>query len=64
MSQDLPPAGGFPNPVRYARNLPRRGPSGAVILAVGATAMGYGFMQIGKLNDEKRWVSPAHFGAR
>lgn len=52
--QDLPPAGGFPTPVRYARNLPRRGPSGAVIFAVGIATMAYGFSQMGKLNEEKR----------
>lgn len=52
--QDLPPAAGFPTPVRYARNLPRRGPSGAVILVVGVGVMAYGFSQIGKLNEEKR----------
>ncbi|KAI9023369.1 GRIM-19, partial [Hyaloraphidium curvatum] len=53
-AQDLPPKGGFPTPVRYARNLPRRGPSGAVILVVGLGAMAYGFAQVGKLNEEKR----------
>ena len=30
--QDSAPAGGFPTTIRYKRDLPRRGPSGAVLL--------------------------------
>jgi NADH dehydrogenase (ubiquinone) 1 alpha subcomplex subunit 13 len=30
--QDLPPSGGF-SPVRYKRNVPLRGPSGAALFA-------------------------------
>ena len=33
MPQDLPPQGGFPSQFTYKRNLPARGPSGAVLLA-------------------------------
>lgn len=40
--QDLPPQGGF-DPVRYKRNIPKRGPSGAVLLAGGAAVSIYGF---------------------
>lgn len=37
MVQDLPPPGGF-SPLNYKRNLPSKGPSGAVLLA-GVTGM-------------------------
>jgi hypothetical protein len=33
MTQDLPPRGGFPSQFNYKRNLPARGPSGAILLA-------------------------------
>ncbi len=33
MPQDLPPQGGFPSQFNYKRNLPSRGPSGALLLA-------------------------------
>jgi len=39
--QDLPPAGGYPR-IPYLRNLPKRGPSGAVIWlgVIGVTTFG------------------------
>lgn len=33
MVQDLPPPGGFPNSFTFKRNLPARGPSGALLLS-------------------------------
>ena len=52
--QDLPPAGGFPNTIRYQRYLPRRGPSGAVLLLAAFVAMGYGWTQVAQGNAERR----------
>ena len=51
--RDMPPPGGFQE-IRYKRNLPFRGPSGAVILA-GVTAFcAFGFYRLGLGNLEKR----------
>ena len=51
--RDMPPPGGFQQ-IRYKRNLPFRGPSGAVILAGVTAVCGYGFYRIGMGNLEKR----------
>ncbi|KXS22196.1 hypothetical protein M427DRAFT_50544 [Gonapodya prolifera JEL478] len=51
--QDLPPPGGFA-PVRFARNLPKKGPSGAFLFLAGGLVSGWGFMKIGELNAERR----------
>ena len=49
----MPPAGGYET-VRYKRNLPFRGPGGAVIL-LGVTAVSaFGFWRVGLGNLEKR----------
>ena len=49
----MPPPGGYET-IRYKRNLPLRGPSGAVLLA-GITAIcAYGFYRVGQGNLEKR----------
>ncbi|CAG8517201.1 10282_t:CDS:2 [Diversispora eburnea] len=50
-TQDLPRPGGFPS-IRYKRNLPKRGPSGAVVLTAMAAISAYGFYQ---LKREKSW---------
>lgn len=39
--QDLPPPGGF-TPLHYKRNIPSKGPSGAVLLAGVTTMIGVG----------------------
>ncbi|KAI5476642.1 GRIM-19 [Pseudohyphozyma bogoriensis] len=52
-AQDLPPAGGFA-PVRYQRNLPVKGPGGALIFAGVAAVCGFGFWRVGLGNLEKR----------
>lgn len=54
--QDFPPPGGFPNTIKYARNLPRRGPSGAVVLAAVFGLMTYGFIKTGEGNAERRYI--------
>lgn len=52
-TQDLPPAGGYPQ-VQYRRYLPNRGPSGFVILA-GITAFcTFGFYRVYQGNAERR----------
>jgi NADH dehydrogenase (ubiquinone) 1 alpha subcomplex subunit 13 len=55
MAQDLPPAEGFPE-VKYRRYLPKRGPSGLVILA-GVTALSaFGFYKVFQGNLERRYT--------
>ncbi|KAI9168290.1 hypothetical protein H9P43_007662 [Blastocladiella emersonii ATCC 22665] len=60
--QDLPPQGGF-NPVQYKRNLPARGPSGAVLFAglIGLCSYGWywtiqGIRERRELRREKTWA--------
>lgn len=54
--RDMPPTGGF-EAVKFKRNLPFRGPSGAVILAGVTGICVYGFYRLGKGNLERRYVS-------
>ncbi|KAL2917568.1 hypothetical protein HK105_202853 [Polyrhizophydium stewartii] len=54
MSQDLPPAGGFPETVHYKRYLPARGPSGAVMILGVLGIMVYGWNSLAKANAENR----------
>ncbi|KAH7887528.1 GRIM-19 protein-domain-containing protein [Phlebopus sp. FC_14] len=49
----MPPPGGF-EPVKYKRNLPFRGPSGAVVLGAVLGVCAYGFYRVGKGNLERR----------
>ncbi|KAJ3341533.1 hypothetical protein HDU93_004693 [Gonapodya sp. JEL0774] len=51
--QDLPPPGGFA-PVRFARHLPKKGPSGAFLFVTGALVSAWGFSKVGELNAERR----------
>lgn len=54
-TQDMPPSGGY-SQVRYRRYLPKRGPSGAVIIA-GVTAFcTFGFYRVAQGNLERRCV--------
>jgi NADH dehydrogenase (ubiquinone) 1 alpha subcomplex subunit 13 len=53
--QDTAPAGGFPTTIRYKRNLPRRGPSGAIILLAVGGMMAYGLNQLVNDSSEKRF---------
>ncbi|KAM0749721.1 GRIM-19 [Meredithblackwellia eburnea MCA 4105] len=52
-AQDLPPAGGF-SPIKYQRNLPVRGPGGALIFGAVAAICTFGFWRVGQGNLEKR----------
>ncbi|GAA5973632.1 hypothetical protein JCM11641_005052 [Rhodosporidiobolus odoratus] len=51
--QDLPPAGGFPA-IKYRRNLPTKGPGGALIFGTVAAICTFGFWRVGQGNLEKR----------
>lgn len=51
--QDLPPKGGYPK-IQYARNLPKRGPSGLVIMLGGVAVMAVGLYVVGRTNKERR----------
>ena len=54
--QDLAPKGGYPK-IEYARNLPRRGPSGLVIMLGGVATMVFGFYMISRTNRQRRLLS-------
>ena len=51
--QDMPPPQGFP-PVRYVRNLPQRGPTPAMVLAVGTLVSAFGFYRVIHANRNRR----------
>ncbi|GAA5831044.1 hypothetical protein JCM11251_005123 [Rhodosporidiobolus azoricus] len=51
--QDLPPQGGFPA-IKYRRNLPTKGPGGAVIFGAVLAVCTFGFWRVGAGNMEKR----------
>ena len=56
--QDLPPKGGYQS-FKFAKNLPKRGPSGFVIFIGGIATMGVGFFLLAKGNREKKLVAGA-----
>jgi len=51
--QDLAPKGGYPE-IKWARNLPKRGPSGLMIMLGGIATMAVGFFFVAKTNKERR----------
>lgn len=53
VKQELPPKGGYP-PIEYARNLPKRGPSGMMMFIGGAAVMAFGFYHV-IMGNRKRW---------
>lgn len=55
MKQDSAPKGGYPE-FRFERHLPRRGPSGLVLLLGGAAAMAVGFAFVVRGNKQRRLV--------
>ncbi len=52
IKQDMPPKGGYPG-ITYAKNIPKKGPSGLVIMLGGVATMAIGFYGI-KLTNKKR----------
>lgn len=60
--QDFAPKG-MPT-IKYARNLPRRGPSGAVVLTAIFAMMTYGFIKVGEGNNERRELRREKMWAR
>ncbi|KAG1055606.1 hypothetical protein G6F43_002442 [Rhizopus delemar] len=62
-TQDMPPQGGFPE-VRYRRYLPKRGPSGLVILSGIAAISAYGFYKVAEGNLERRELNRENLWAR
>ncbi|ORX55640.1 GRIM-19 protein [Hesseltinella vesiculosa] len=61
--QDLPPAQGYPE-VKYRRYLPKRGPSGLVILAGITAVSALGFYRFGQGKLEKRELERENIWAR
>lgn len=51
--QELPPTKGYPE-IKWARNLPRRGPSSFMILSGSVVAMSLGFGAVVYSNRERR----------
>ncbi|XP_019615342.1 PREDICTED: NADH dehydrogenase [ubiquinone] 1 alpha subcomplex subunit 13-like [Branchiostoma belcheri] len=51
--QDLPPKGGY-GPIEYARRLPRRGPSGYALFALGIGVAIYGYAKLFATNRRRR----------
>ena len=53
--QDLPPRSGYPG-IEFARNLPKRGPSGIALFAGCGLVMAYGFANVIMFNRKMRFV--------
>ena len=51
--QDLPPPGGYPK-LSFESKLPKRGPSGVIIMASGIACMAFGMYFISKGNQNRR----------
>jgi len=51
--QEMPPKGGYP-PIEYARNIPKRGPSGVALFIGGAAVMAFGFYKV-IMGNRQRW---------
>lgn len=54
--QDSAPKGGYPE-IDFRRHLPRRGPSGLVVMLGGIAAMGVGFFFVIRSNRERKYTS-------
>lgn len=52
-SRDMPPPGGYES-LKYKRNLPTRGPGGAVVFGAVAIICALGFWRLGEGNLERR----------
>lgn len=53
--QDMAPKGGYPE-ITYARNLPKRGPPGWMIMLGGVAVMSFGFLVVARANQRRRYV--------
>lgn len=53
VKQELPPKGGYP-PIEFARNIPKRGPSGLALFIGGAAVMAFGFYKV-IMGNRQRW---------
>ena len=53
--QDMAPKGGYPE-IKYARNLPKRGPPGWAIFLGGISVMSFGFAVAARANQRRRYV--------
>ncbi|KAI7877504.1 GRIM-19 [Lichtheimia hyalospora FSU 10163] len=62
-TQDMPPSGGY-SQVRYRRYLPKRGPSGAVIIAGVAAFCTFGFYRVAQGNLERRELKRENLWSR
>ena len=56
IKQDMPPKGGYPG-ITYTKNVPKRGPSGLVIMLGGVAAMAVGFYGIKHTNKKRRYFN-------
>ncbi|RUS29473.1 GRIM-19 [Jimgerdemannia flammicorona] len=63
VTQDLPPLGGYPE-VHYRRNIPKRGPSGAVIIGGVVAVCTFGWWRIVLGKVEKRELKRENIWAR
>ncbi|KAI9497835.1 GRIM-19 [Zychaea mexicana] len=63
MTQDLPPSGGY-SEVRYRRYLPKRGPSGLVVVGGVAAVMAFGFYRVAQGNLERRELKRENLWSR
>ncbi|XP_003384822.1 PREDICTED: NADH dehydrogenase [ubiquinone] 1 alpha subcomplex subunit 13-like [Amphimedon queenslandica] len=61
--QDKPPPNGYQD-IKFARNLPKRGPSGLVIMIGGVAVMAIGFAGVAYGNTQRREVRKEHLRAR
>jgi len=53
VKQEMPPKGGYP-PIEFARNIPKRGPSGVALFIGGAAVMAFGFYKV-IMGNRQRW---------
>ncbi|KAI7905749.1 GRIM-19 [Cokeromyces recurvatus] len=63
MVQEVPPPQGF-SEVKYRRYLPKRGPSGLVLLASIAAISAFGFYRVGQNNLERRELKRENLWSR
>eukprot|EP00045_Choanoeca_perplexa_P016391 m.221289 g.221289 ORF g.221289 m.221289 type:complete len:201 (-) comp17246_c0_seq1:4500-5102(-) len=63
ITQDLPPEGGF-RPITYAKNVPKRGPSGIALFAASIGIVAYGFSRVIKGNQQRRRLFEEQSNAR